>query len=650
MFAALTFDRDPLRLEDLVGGGLLWLQAAGGFAAMGLLLWFAFGLPRLRKQDLDAVPGWFRVVFVAACLGSVVGYAVYVLVAIDAGVKVPTVDGKNQPLPVEAIRAYEKALTPFRVEAWHAFAGGCALVAVGLPILLGILRLRWRRIFALSKLSFKEAVRRRVLYAFTGLLVVFLFGSWFVPSSAKDEVRTYVEVVFFAMGFLLLFTAAIVSSFSIPADIKQQTIHTIVTKPVERFEIVLGRFLGFLALMSLVLLAMTTISLLYVLSSIHPEAAAESLKARDPLYGELSFENTEDASGKAGTNVGREWDYRSYISKVAPGAPPPTARWDFASVPANLGRRPEVAGEYSFDVYRTTKGDEGRDVYCTFRFYTWRYRKNDDLAFRKKRGSAAIRDRERDDRLAYEYGYFEIEAQPVTDFRTQTFELPAGLFRNAAEDDPEREQSLKEAKQKKIPLTARVLCESPSQYVGMAKYDFYVRLDSGRAERASFAYNFYKGAFGIWMRLALVIGLAVVLSTYLNGVISLLAVGVLYIGGLCREFVETIAWGVNPGGGPTEAAQRIFRRELTSPRADDSTSIGNQLVGDSDVVFRWVIKRVLNLLPDVDRFDFTSYVAEGFNVNGSQLGLDVLLLLAYLIPWAVFAFYLLRWREVAAST
>ena len=68
MFAALTFDRDPLRLQDFLGGSLQWLQAVGGFAALGLLFWFVFGLPRVRKQDRDTVPNWFRVVFLAASL------------------------------------------------------------------------------------------------------------------------------------------------------------------------------------------------------------------------------------------------------------------------------------------------------------------------------------------------------------------------------------------------------------------------------------------------------------------------------------------------------------------------------------------------------------------------------------------------------
>src|SRR5205807_1755063 len=198
---------------------------------------------------------------------------------------------------------------------------------VALPFARNLTRLRLRRIFALAKLSFKEAVRRRALYASSGLLLVFLFGSWFIDTKPADQVRTYVQVVFWSMTFLLLFTSVLLASFSIPNDIKQQTIHTIVTKPVERFEVLLGRFLGFLTLMTLVLLLMTAVSLLYVLRGIKQEAAEESLKARVPLYGELRFENTGDE--KKATNVGREWDYRSYITGSQKGQPPQIARWDF---------------------------------------------------------------------------------------------------------------------------------------------------------------------------------------------------------------------------------------------------------------------------------------------------------------------------------
>ena len=67
----------------------------------------------------------------------------------------------------------------------------------------------------------------------------------------------------------------------------------------------------------------------------------------------------------------------------------------------------------------------------------------------------------------------------------------------------------------------------------------------------------------------------------------------------------------------------------------------------SDVAFRWVSAASSTCIPDVDRFDLTDYVAEGFNISAGQLGLDVLLLLGYLLPWVVLAYYLMKWREIA---
>ena len=57
----------------------------------------------------------------------------------------------------------------------------------------------------------------------------------------------------------------------------------------------------------------------------NPEAAEESLKARSPLYGELSFENT--GNSQKAESVGREWGYRTYISGPMPGKPTPVAIW-----------------------------------------------------------------------------------------------------------------------------------------------------------------------------------------------------------------------------------------------------------------------------------------------------------------------------------
>ncbi len=634
MFAALQFERDPLRLADTAAGFFLWVQIAGGFAVLAALLWLPFGLVRAGRPGQERAPAWQRLCFIVGLAVGVLGYAAGLILTILAAGAI-------------ALRPGETSVgSP--AAGWAFFVGGVGgLFAVGLPFLVSAMRIRGGRILALAGLSFKEAIRRRVLVVLALLAPVFLFGSWFITSKPEDQLRTYVGVVFWAMTYLLLFSATLISAFSIPADIKQQTIHTIITKPVERFEIVLGRFLGFYALMTLALIAIAALSLIYVLRGVNPEAAAESLKARVPHYGDLLYENTD--SERKGINVGREWEYRGYITAPSPGQAPHTARWDFAAIPSTLGARGEVLAEYTFDVYRTTKGKEGADVSCFFKFRTWRCRVGvDDVAFNKERKQG---DPKLDDELAEKYGYYEIPAQPITDYHTQSFRLPGGLFRNALKDDPDRRAELKRFGQAvPPPLQVRVTCNSGTQYVGMAKYDLFFRLDGTEASAALFAVNFLKAAFGLWLQMGLVIGLAVVLSTYLNGVISLLVTWALILGGASQEFVKSVGLGQNPGGGPMEAIRTIASRQVTSVKTTDSQSAGDVFVNYFDSAFRAVVRIIYYILPDMARYSSTDYLAEGFDIPLDQLAAAALMLAAYLLPWFVLAYYLMRWREVASAT
>src|SRR5206468_1008253 len=154
-----------------------------------------FGLPRWRAADRARVPRWESRTILAAAVLAGVGYAVYfVLLALMYGA------GSGPDADASAVQGLGAA-----GGVALAAAGACALVAVGLPFVRNLPQLRWRRVGALAKLSFKEAIRRRVLYAFSALLLVFLFGSWFIDTKPEHQVRTYVGVVFLAMTVLLLF-------------------------------------------------------------------------------------------------------------------------------------------------------------------------------------------------------------------------------------------------------------------------------------------------------------------------------------------------------------------------------------------------------------------------------------------------------------
>jgi ABC-type transport system involved in multi-copper enzyme maturation permease subunit len=671
LFGALIFEREPLHWEYIWFYLFYWIQVFGGFAAAGAVLWCIFGLPRMRREDLESVPRWKRLTFTVCMIVGCLAYLpILLLYTNDAFASLRTMQSGGTP-PILRTDAQMRAY--LQTEFWSLTIGGlAALIAVLMPFVANLTRLRWRRVYAIAKLSFKEAVRRRVLYGFALLLLVFLFGTWFVRSKSEDQVRTYVLLVNFAMAVLLLFTAAVLSSFSIPADMRQQTIHTITTKPVERFEIVLGRFLGFTALMTVVLFVMSTVCLLYVLREINPEAARESLKARAPLYGNLVFENTK--SRTHGENVGVEWEYRGYIG-YAP-SDPPTAIWAFPMPPRSTASRKEVPCEFNFSVYRTTKGEEYRGVSCKFAFlsadfqpanaqsYTNQLDKKlfyrtlteqkirEDLArdvvlaADKAKLDARVKeemeDRERSpeeikDRLAERYGYYESTVQ-VSNAHTLAVPVPGGFFRKVLET-PARADA--------PPLTVRVTCVSPTQYVGMARYDLYFRLDdeSSGTDRFWFAVNFYKGALGLWMRLCLIVGLAVSLSTYLSGVISLLIALLLFLGGENRDFIYQVGAGLTPGGGPAESLLRTFTRQNLITKLDDSTV--KTVVTYSDIVFRGIIRRVLDIIPDTQRLTLTPYVAEGFNIGFDSLVLSFLVLLGYLIPCFVLAYYLIEWREIA---
>jgi hypothetical protein len=706
MFAALTFDRDPLTLswDTFLGSLNSWTQIVGGFAMVGLVLWLiAYLVSRRGAAAGEAVGTVGQLAFVYFLLGPL-GILLFLLTRSKATMRVDAPGPRRSPVTtalfissfVWAGFAYLLLLASALPELIHwvsegellapkenwrrvlqsvlwTVAGASAIFAVLVPILADLGQLSPRRIWAIARLSFKEAVRRKVLWVFLLLLLIVLFGSWFIQDKPENQVRTYVTVVFFAMALLMLFAAALIACFGIPDDIRHQTIHTVLTKPVQRFEIFLGRFLGYTALMTAALVVVTGLSLLYVLRNIGPEAKEESLKAREPFYGGLTFQGIKDPNGREkGVNVGREWDYRGYIEGKPRNSTDPTqyAVWSFPDVPKALLDRDTARCEFTLDIYRTHKGVEGQGVFCTFFVESWRF-DADDPVMKKKYDEREDElrnqkhDPDADKKLAREFGYFKSPSKEIKDYHTQHIEVPREVFENAREDNKARRDELQrrpdwpELQRRHewpaAPLRVRVQCDSGAQFVGMAKYDLYFRLDhedaTGAGNTARFCLNFFKGSFGLWLRLCLIIGLAVAASTYLSGVITAFTAGILYVLGFLQEFITEVALRKNVGGGPVESMIRLLKRpggESLAVPLEESTA--TTVSTWTDEAFSWTLRRVMNVFPDVARFSFTDFVAEGVAVSGGQMAMSLLLLVGYLLPWVVLAYYLLKWREIAGST
>ena len=130
---------------------------------------------------------------------------------------------------------------------------------------------RLRRILAIARLAVQEAIRRRVLLAFAIFAVIFLFAGWFLDTKSNDPARLYLSFVLTTTNYLVILLALFLSAFSLPADIKNKTIFTVVTKPVRSGEIVLGRIVGFTAVISVLLIAMCVVSYFFVVRGLNHE-------------------------------------------------------------------------------------------------------------------------------------------------------------------------------------------------------------------------------------------------------------------------------------------------------------------------------------------------------------------------------------------
>ncbi len=646
--------------------GLLkvWLQDAGGFAALGLLLWFVYVLltpsPAIVGGRRKMISKFMAVCATTALVAYLVAGGFTVAVYLDEKEKMAEAGITPEKVEEQAKRGLRPNFAdPELVRAQGnslAIAGLLALLAFCEPFVLDIARWRWRRIYAIAKLSFKEAVRRKIVWVFLLIALVFLFPArWFSSQQVKpeDDLKNTISVISIAMTGLFVLIALLLSSFSIPTDVKNQTIHTIVTKPAERFEIVIGRFLGYVALLTAALAVVTGASVMMIAASnIDPASRDESMKARVPIYGVFDFSKERSGAGGqierqafTGIDVGREYSYRKYIAGHEQS--PHRAIWSFIDPDdlTSLAERDAVTMEFAFDIYRTTKGEENKGVSCDFEVITWKWDPAREDEFNKKirgAGNAQPSDEARwktANEVAEEFGRYEYKGIQVFDYHTNKLDLPPGLFKNALSGKPGKGSQL-QSHQGPAYVQIKVRCTTPSQLVGVAPLDLYLLEREG-----VFWVNFFKNAIGLWCRLCIVIALAVAVSTYLAGVVTFVTVLVLFLLGYFLDFIRSLAAGINQGGGPLESFARLVKGTTVAGELDKTPTTQVALFGDD--IFRWLLRRVINVIPDTDRFTWSNYLAQGFSIQPDFILLNLLLLFAYLLPWAVLAYYLMRSREVA---
>ena len=148
--------------------------------------------------------------------------------------------------------------------------------------------------FVITRLTFQEAARRKILLAALLLGVVFLIiygvGYHYMnlelmkPNGPRalerNEIRSFLLMAgLYVVNFLTIMMAVLTSVDTLSGEIASGTIHTLASKPIRRWEIVLGKWLGFSGMLTLYLLLMAVgvVGLVYFISGYLPPNALHGL-------------------------------------------------------------------------------------------------------------------------------------------------------------------------------------------------------------------------------------------------------------------------------------------------------------------------------------------------------------------------------------
>jgi len=336
-----------------------------------------------------------------------------------------------------------------------------------------------RRVWAIALLTIREAIRRKALLVFVLFAVLFMFGGWFLTdSNARPElqVKVHVSFVLTAIAWLILPVVLLLSCWGIPEDIRARSMHTVVTKPVRRIEIVLGRIVGFAAVGTLVLAVMCVVGYVWINRQLPPEVRQSQLVCRVPVYGKLSFLNREGVVD-SGINVGDVWKFREYIE----GATKAAAIWEIDGVNESMlvpVKDPQTGEmtqgllfETRFESFRSHKGVIGRGLLAQMRFV------NDEKKLR-----------------------VPIPAFEVLEYRGNLEGVPRKISYRDEEAREMRTVDLIDDLAAGGKLRVEVQCLNSGQYLGMARPDLFIRTPDRH-----FAHGYFKASAGIWLMMVLVV-------------------------------------------------------------------------------------------------------------------------------------------------
>jgi ABC-type transport system involved in multi-copper enzyme maturation permease subunit len=538
----------------------------------------------------------------------------------------------------------------------------------------------FRRTFAVAKVAVQEAIRNRVLVGFAVFVVLMLFAGLFLDVENSNRAKTYISVVLTTTNYLVMLMALFLSAFSIPNDIKNKTIYTVVTKPIRAGEIVLGRVIGFAAVGTGMLLLMGLVSYVFVVRGLahSHELKADSFATKADASGKKEGVTTRDGHhrhrvvmDKNGTIENDETqiqdghfhrietigtgDDRSY--KVGPARGDLIARspvfgklrmLDPGGNPVTEGIN--VGDEWTYRTFIEGGNNRSAAIWTFSNITPERYpdglplemnlavfRTFKGLIERGVMGEVTLRNVNPDAKTK--------SSPPMTfesrEFVSHRFPIPRKLKIGKNPDGTDLTMDIFDELVYDGKIEVSIRCIEHSQYFGAAQADVYLRPSD-----SYFFANFAKGYLSIWLQMVLVTCFGVMFSTFLSGPVAMMAtlcaIGLGFFGGLARDVLSKVI----EGGGPIESLIRLLTQKNTQSDLDVYRPI-ELAIRFTDTAMLGMVEGLTYILPNYAHFDASQFVASGYDVYPDLVGQQLTMAVVYALSASIAAYFFLKTREIA---
>ena len=580
----------------------------------------------------------------------------------------------------------------------YGFLGaGDRIYSTLVSALKDLLFLSPRRTLAMAWLAVKESVRKQAVSGLILFLLVLAIALWFLDPASIDPSALYLTFVLTAVNYLILLMAVVTSAFSLPNDLKNRTIYTIVTKPVRPSEVILGRMLGFTAVCTVPLIVMGVSSYFFVVRALDHTHILTEDDLRPMSKEEAMFAGLPEGSKEGATSTAHNHSHRILLNPNGEGV---TETSDATRIvnddSANFLER--FGQSHRHRVTATERN--GKRVYIVGppegQFHA-RVPVRGELRFRSidgavnsdgmnvgnwtKRGYVAG-----GTLAAALYTFHDVDEKLFPDglrlqmdirlFRTTKEGLnrpilgsivlrhPLTGMASAPRNFAAREyftldqfvpRRLTDPSGKPLDLfkdlvhdgsvVMELQCIPRSQFFGVGPEDVYLLAREGR-----FDVNFAKAFAGIWLQMVLTVVIGVTWSTFLSGSVAMLATAVSIFGAVLKPALIKVAEGNLYGtstksGGMMESAVRVVNQKSVMSELDEGVT--TDIILGFDKITAGAIRQALNFVPDFSAMSDVDSVARGFDISPHLLWEHVLQTGAFAVPLFLVGFLVFKLVEVA---